>query len=222
MFTWIGRFLTSSIGKKTTMALTGLLLVGFLIAHLAGNLLLYKDAEAFEAYAKKLHDLGPLLYVLEFGLLALFVGHIAMAVRTIVENRKARHSKYAVQADRGGKTLASATMPLTGTIVLLFLFWHLIDFRFDGGFKGLFADGGDGAGAADIVWDTLGGTAHMAVYLLGIAALTLHLTHAIQSAVQSLGLRHPKWTPIVERGGLVLAVLIGLGFASIPFAAAIR
>lgn len=222
MLTWIGRFLSSSIGKKTTMALTGLLLVGFLIAHLAGNLLLYKDAEAFEAYAAKLHDLGPFLYVLEFGLLALFVGHIAMAIRTIVDNRRARHSKYAVQADRGGKTLASATMPLTGTIVLLFLVWHLIDFRFDGGFKGLFADGGDGAGAADIVWSTLAGTAHIAVYLLGIAALTLHLTHAIQSAIQTLGLRHPKWTPIVERAGIALAVILGLGFASIPFAAAIR
>lgn len=222
MFTWIGRFLTSSIGKKTTMALTGLLLVGFLVAHLAGNLLLYKDPDAFDAYAQGLHDLGPLLIVMELGLLGLFVGHIGMAVRTILENRKARHSKYAVPADRGGKTLASATMPLTGTIVLLFLLVHLWDFRFDGGFKALFSGENRGAGAADSVWETLGGSAHVAIYLLGIAALTLHLSHAIQSALQSLGLRHSKWTPIVERGGLVLAVVLGLGFASIPFAAAIR
>jgi succinate dehydrogenase / fumarate reductase cytochrome b subunit len=222
MFSWIGRFLSSSIGKKTTMAVTGLLLVGFLVMHLAGNLLLYAGDGAFDGYAQKLHDLGPLLYVAEAGLVLLFVLHINFAVRTLLENRRATPSKYAVAADRGGKTLASSTMPLTGVIVLLFLFWHIVDFRLDGGFKGLFTAENRGAGAGELVWERLGSTAHVAVYLLGIAALTLHLTHAIRSAFQTLGLRHPRWTPIIDRGSLVVAFALGLGFASIPFAAAIR
>lgn len=229
MLRWLQTILNSSIGKKISMALTGLLLVGFLIAHLAGNLLLYKGdgGAAFDAYAQQLHDLGPLLLVAEFGLVALFGAHIAMGVRTYLENRKARPSRYAVGAAHGGKTLASATMPLTGLVIFVFLVVHLVNFRFDERFKEGLEDRAarDGAatadlsGAAGFVAESLAAPALALFYVVGVAALSLHLSHAIQSALQTLGGNHPRWTPVLRHAALGLTVILGLGFVSIPFVA---
>lgn len=207
---WILRFFGSSIGKKYVMAVTGLLLVGFLVAHLAGNLLLYVDDSGgkFKAYAKGLHDLGPLLWAAELGLIGLFGLHIFYALQTLRDNRAARKSRYAVSASRGAKTLASATMPITGAIVLLFVIVHLLHFRLDDAFKG-----DDPAG---LVKSTLASPLAAAIYLVGVGALTLHLSHAIQSALQTLGASHPNFNPLREKLGLGLAVLLGLGFASFP------
>jgi succinate dehydrogenase / fumarate reductase cytochrome b subunit len=232
MSRWFQTLLTSSIGTKVSMALTGLLLVGFLIAHLAGNLLLLRDdgGAAFDAYAQKLHDLGPLLLVAEVGLVALFGAHIALGVRTALENRRARTSRYAVDASHGGKSFASATMPISGAVVFVFLVIHLINFRFDDRFKqGLAerlspADAGSGGlvGAAGFVADSLAAPLLAVVYMVGVAALTLHLSHAIQSALQTLGANHPRWTPLLRRGGLALSLVLGLGFLSIPLVALMR
>ena len=223
---WLKTLLTSSIGKKVSMALTGLLLVGFLIAHLAGNLLLLKGdgGAAFDAYAQKLHDLGPVLLIAELGLVALFGGHIALGLRTWTENRKARRGRYAVDASHGGKTFASATMIWSGLAVLAFLIVHLINFRFDERFKEGLAERealGGGAtdrltGAAGFVADSMAGPVLGVVYVVGVAALTLHLSHAISSALQTLGGNHPRWTPILRHGALGLTGLLGLGFITLP------
>ncbi|MHC4378507.1 MAG: succinate dehydrogenase cytochrome b subunit [Planctomycetota bacterium] len=217
MFSWIGRFLNSSIGKKTNMAISGLLLVGFLIVHLSGNLLLTAGDEGakFDGYAQKLHDLGPLLYVAEMGLLALFGVHIAFGIRATWQNRQARPGKYAVNSSHGQKTLASSSMAITGVIVLIFMLLHLIDFRFDGDFKGLFGEN-RGAGAADFVLAELAEPLHAGIYLVGVLALTIHLSHAIQSAFQTLGLRHPKLFGPLRVAALGLTIVLGLGFAALP------
>ncbi len=226
MLPWIGRFFDSSIGKKATMAVTGLLLVGFLVLHLAGNLLLFEGPEGtgFGAYAQKLHDLGPLLLVAELGLVGLFTLHIGFALRTILENRKARGttggSKYAVAASHGGKTLASASMPITGAITLGFLIVHLLNFRFDAEFKSLFAEHAEGSegyrAASRMVIDELSSPLLVVIYLVGVAALTLHLSHGIRSALQTLGVNHPQWNAVLRPLALVLAIVLGLGFASLP------
>ncbi|QDU67547.1 succinate dehydrogenase cytochrome b subunit [Engelhardtia mirabilis] len=214
MVTWLQTFVRSSVGKKACMAISGLLLVGFLVAHLAGNLTLFlpDDGAAFDAYAQKLHDLGPLLYVAEVGLLALFVVHIAFAAWTTIGNRKARTSRYAVQPDHGERTVASSTMPITGLIVLLFLIVHLIHFRLDERFE---------QGPFDLVEGTLAGPIAALIYIVGVLALTLHLTHAIGSALQTLGVNHPRWSPLLRRAGVGLALILGLGFLSIPIYALI-
>lgn len=209
MVTWLPRFLRSSVGKKASMAITGLLLVGFLVGHLGGNLLLYKPdgGQAFDAYAHKLHSLGPLLYAAEIGLIALFGVHIAFALWTTIENRRARRSRYAVPTDHGERTLASSSMPITGLIVLLFLIVHLWHFRLDGRFQD------DPSG---VVRATLASPFAAVIYIVGVVALTLHLTHAIASALQTLGLNHPRWNPLLRRGGVALGIALGLGFLSIP------
>lgn len=211
---WLTRFLRSSIGKKISMALTGLLLVGFLVSHLLGNLTLFADdtGQRFADYAAGLRSFGPLLWVAELVLLALFLAHIGFAVQVTLDNRRARPQRYAVNASRGSKTLASSTMWLSGAVVLLFVIVHLVNFRFDGAFP---------ESPAPLVKRTLSSPLVASVYLVGIAALTLHLSHAIQSALQTLGLNHPRWNPLRRRLSVALALVLGLGFAAFPIYALI-
>jgi succinate dehydrogenase / fumarate reductase cytochrome b subunit len=193
------------------MAATGLLLVGFLVVHMAGNLLLYsdKDAAGFDAYAQKL-DGNPLLPVAEIALAALFVVHIGFALRLNLENKEARSQGYAVRASLGKRTISSASMVVTGLLVLVFLAIHLYDFRVGK----LLADAGPSLGK--LVRRRLSTPLGSGVYLLGVGALAVHLRHAFRSAFQTLGVNHPRLNPILERASLAAAIVFGLGFASFP------
>lgn len=205
----VGDFLASSIGKKIVMGCTGLLLVGFLVMHLAGNLTLYADADghAFNAYCEKLQSLGPLLLIAELLLGALFLSHIYLGVRLTMENRDARHARYEIRSDRGRKTAGSATMFLTGACVLAFLIKHLIDFRFHAGFQ---------SDPAASVKAACKSPATVLIYVVAMGMLGLHLSHAIQSAFQTFGLTHPRWKHVVRVLGLAFALLVPLAFASLP------
>jgi len=209
--TWLRRTFTGSLGRKYLMAATGIALVGFLIAHLAGNLLLYSgdSNEAFDAYAAAL-ERSPLLPVLEIGLAGLFAAHIALALRVNLENREARKHGYAVRASLGRRTLASGSMVVTGLIVLVFLLVHLYDFRIGK----LMHEPGTSLGA--LVRQKLATPLGAGVYLLGVGALSLHLKHGFRSAFQSLGISHPHLDPLLERSSRLAAIVLGLGFASFP------
>ena len=118
MTAWLGKLLRSSIGKKLVMALTGLLLFGFLVLHLAENLLLYadRDGAAFDRYVHTLTSFSWILLA-ELALGALFLVHIVQAVRVHLANRSARGTPYASSPGHGGRTLASTTMIVTGSVV---------------------------------------------------------------------------------------------------------
>jgi len=191
------------------MALTGLMLIGFLIAHLAGNLSLFAGDEgaAFNAYAHGISSL-PFLPIAEVGLALLFIGHIFLAVKTTLENRRARPTGYEVTSTHGQKTFASQTMFATGVIVLIFLIKHLWDFRLQ---KEAF-EVNPYASVQVALTDPLTAS----VYILGIIALGIHLSHAFGSAFQSLGFNHPKYTPALRAFGKVLALLVALGFIALP------
>ncbi|MDP6938723.1 MAG: succinate dehydrogenase cytochrome b subunit [Planctomycetota bacterium] len=210
MPSWIGRFLSSSVGKKTVLAVTGLSLVGFLVVHLLGNFSLYTGGvEGFNEYATALEELGGLLMVAEVGLFALFVIHMGLALRIARENRLARQEAYRVNATMGSSTAASRSMAITGLIVLLFLIVHIIDFRVPTLL-------GDMDNLGEAVVQRLASPVGATIYLLGILALGLHLRHAIQSALQTLGIQHPNWSPLLRAGALALAAALALGFASFP------
>ncbi len=210
MPSWIGRFLSSSVGKKTVLAVTGLSLVGFLVAHLLGNFSLYTGGiEGFNEYAAALEDLGGLLMAAEVGLFALFVIHMGLALRIVRENRLARQEAYRVNATMGSSTAASRSMAITGLIVLLFLIVHIIDFRVPTLL-------GDMDNLGEAVVQRLASPVGATIYLLGILALGLHLRHAIQSALQTLGIQHPNWSPVLRAGAMALAAALALGFASFP------
>jgi succinate dehydrogenase / fumarate reductase cytochrome b subunit len=208
MLSWLRKTFTSSIGKKLLMAATGLALIGFLIAHLSGNLLLYRDRDgtAFGSYAEML-ERNPLLIVAELGLLALFAAHIYLGLRVALENRDARRARYAIRGSVGRNLPGARTMLVTGLIVLVFLAIHVWDFRLQ---KESAHD------LARMVRERLSSPVGGAIYLAGVAALTLHLSHAFQSALQTLGVNHPKYTPLIARIGFGLALVLGLGFASFP------
>ena len=211
MLRWLGRTLSSSIGKKYIMALTGLALIGFLFVHLAGNLLLYsgQNGEAFEAYGKKLEE-NPLLPFAEIGLLLLFVVHIYYAFRLSAENREARRERYVVRASRGAQTLASASMLVTGLGVLIFLIIHVYDFRIGK----MFSE----APASE--WKMVRTRLHQplaaAIYVAGVTALGIHLQHAFRSAFQTLGVSHPRFNYLLVKLGWAVAIVLGVGFVSFP------
>jgi len=201
-------FLSSSIGQKSLMALTGIALVGFLVAHLAGNLLLFADDEKFNAYAVALESQGALLYVAEIGLAALFVVHIALALRTASRNREARQSRYAIRRTMGRATAGSRTMLVTGVIIGVFLVVHLLDFRL--------SPEKNAEHLAAMVRERLDEPSGIALYVVGVAAVGLHVSHAFRSALHTLGLHHPRYVTPIRNVSIALALVFFVGFASFP------
>jgi succinate dehydrogenase / fumarate reductase cytochrome b subunit len=208
MFHRLRTFLGSTLGKKVAMSITGLLLVLFLIAHLAGNLLFFKDQDrsAFDHYAQMLEE-NPLLPLAEIGLLVLFVVHLGLAFLTTRQNREARATRYRVSQALGKRTLGSSTMLITGILVLAFVVVHLLDFRFK-------ERAPDGLGA--MLERRLSEPIGAGIYLLGVIALGIHLSHAVRSALRTLGADHPRFNELLQRGALTLAGVLFLGFAAFP------
>ncbi len=213
MLNWLARVLRSSIGRKSGMAISGLLLVGFTITHLLGNLTLLQSNAAFNAYAQKLHDLGPLLTVAELGLLALFLFHIVLAIAVSMRNQGARSVGYRAAGGTGQKTIGSRTMRFTALLLLIFLVIHIADFRWK---KLVGAEGSEDL--AQLVVDRITQPFGMTLYIVAALVLGLHLSHGFKSAFQSLGLRHNKFNRSIECLGWALAIGLALGFAAIPVA----
>lgn len=211
-------FLLSSIGRKWIVALTGLALVGFVVGHLAGNLqFFFPNNEQINIYGAKLYALGPLLWVIRLGLLAVFVTHIATTVSLIIENKKARPSKYATTKPQKS-TLASRTMALSGLTVLSFVIYHILHFTsmsFHPEYKALF----DPAGRPDVYSRMVLGFGNPLIsgfYILSVSLLALHLKHGVSSTIQTLGIKSKKVAGLVENSGRILALVVAVGFISLP------
>ena len=201
-------FLESSIGKKIMVALAGLLLCGFLVTHLLGNLFLFVGAGAFNHYAATLEH-NPLLPIAEIGLTALFLIHIALATRAWLANRAARPVGYQSYSGKGARTPGSRSMAISGSLVLLFLIVHLRSFRFAE--KAIRE-----ADMYQLVTSAFTNPLYAGFYVLALVGVGLHLSHGFQSAFQTLGLNHPRYTPAIKKFGLAFAILVALGFASMP------
>ena len=215
---WVVNALSTSVGKKFVMGITGLLLCGFLIVHLAGNLLLYADSDgkAYNEYAHALHENEGVLVVLEVGLFAMFAAHITLAFKTASENRAARKVRYHTQnskiESRDSIIRPDTWMFISGIIILGFLILHLIDFKFNLR-PDIDYDSYKEAGKAMAILQT---PLSAFVYTIGGIVLGIHLSHGISSAFQSLGLNHPKFESLIRWGGILFAAIIGIGFASFP------
>ena len=205
----------TSVGQKILMALTGLSLCGFLVAHLAGNLNLFAGKEAFNGYAEKLHSLGPLLAAAEVGLFAMFLLHIGLAVSTTAMSRRARSSYYEVKESKqtgfilpkGG---ASNLMMVTGLIVFAYLILHIVDMKLD-----LRGFGGKEEDKFELVRAVLSDFKTGVFYCVCLLALGIHLSHGVRSACQSLGISHPRWNKLISVGGVLFAWGIAAGFTSL-------
>ncbi|MDZ4686451.1 MAG: succinate dehydrogenase cytochrome b subunit [Planctomycetaceae bacterium] len=213
---WAARLLNSSIGRKAVMAATGLMLCGFLVAHLAGNLKLFNGRTAFDDYAHWLHD-QEFLPLAELGLFVLFVLHIYLAVATTIENSRARRQAYALKESkrRDGVLYTWNWMFISGSVVLGFLILHIIDMKFAWRPDLTYLDEREAFRNTILV---LSSPLSRGVYMVGTIFLGFHLAHGFSSAFQSLGLSHPKYTPLIKVIGILFAIVIAAGFFSLPLA----
>jgi succinate dehydrogenase / fumarate reductase cytochrome b subunit len=214
---WFFRLLSSSIGQKFVMGITGLLLCGFLVAHLAGNLLLFLGARPFNEYAHQLHAQWELLAIAEAGLLLLFLAHLYLAVSTTIGNFKARREQYSLKQTKiPGRIIgANSWMFASGAVVLGFIILHLIDMRFALRPDLKYLVESDPEAAYKNTLAVISNPVSRLVYLVGVIVLGVHLSHGFASAFQSIGLNHPKYMPLIKVVGKVFAVAIAIGFASI-------
>ena len=208
---------SSSIGSKFLIAFTGLSLLAFLIAHLAGNLLFLAGPDAFNEYSHSLIS-NPLIYGAEVGLLAVFVLHVFKTVAVVAGSYSARPERYAKRTwaktknDRSRKSLSSSTMIVTGIVTLLFIVTHLATFKFGAYYE-------TPEGIRDLYRLQLAvfsNPGYVAFYLVAMTVIAFHLWHGVSSALQSFGINSPTWTPRLTFLGRGLAVVLGLGFALLP------
>ncbi|MCX7835094.1 MAG: succinate dehydrogenase cytochrome b subunit [bacterium] len=204
----------TSVGKKFYMAISGLLLLGFLVFHLSGNSTLIFGHETFAAFVDFLAGTGPLIYFAELILALIFLSHIFLGIILTLSNWKARNVKYSVSNSRGGQTFASKTMPYTGFILLLFLIIHLLDYTIT-----KYMSGWDGWQLAMHVSDSFKNFARLSFYIFAVIVLGVHISHGFWSLFQSIGVTHTQYTKMLQKLAKVLGVLFAIGFATIPFIA---
>jgi succinate dehydrogenase / fumarate reductase, cytochrome b subunit len=211
-------FFRSSIGKKWIVALTGLVLIGYVIGHLIGNLQIFSaDKSKINEYGAFLHSLGGLLWAVRIFLLACFVLHIVTTILLVKQNSAARPQDYAkvkrVQASPAGRT-----MIWSGLVVLCFVIYHILHFTTHTT-RPEFATLDDAAGRHDVYQMVVLGFQNpfaSGFYILGMFLLCMHLSHGFGSFFQTLGLNSKKSAPWLVNGGRVLAWLIFIGYVSIP------
>ena len=213
-------FYRSAVGKKYVMAITGIMLMGFVFAHMVGNLKMYFGPEDFNHYGEFLREiLVPILprtvflWLLRFGLIAAFALHIHSAYSLTRMNHAAREMKYQSKRDYIAANFASRSMRWTGIIVALFLVWHLFDLSWTGtGFhyvRGL---------AYENVANSLGRPLVAIFYVVANLALGIHLFHGSWSLFQSMGWNNPKFNSWRRNFAAAFAAIIVIGNCSFPIA----
>jgi len=216
-----GSTLWSSVGKKVITGLTGFALIGFVVAHLVGNLTLFLGPEAFNDYAHFLETMGhgKAIYAMEAGLFIIFVFHIVSAITvSVADKRKARKTGYKYSKKAGGtskKSVSSLTMAYTGSIILLFVIAHIFLFKFNAGNPHEF----DQYGVKNLyktVVTVLKGPGFTIFTVVAMVMLGMHLRHGFWSAFQSLGLANDRYLPLLVSSARVIAIVLALGFIAIP------
>ncbi len=203
------------VGKKLVMALTGVILFGYVIAHLAGNLQIFMGAEQMDAYARLLHTHERLLWVARSVLLAAVGLHIWSAALLWIQKRKARPVAYVKKADVPA-SYASRTMYWSGPIIAAFVVFHVLHLTTGSVGLGFREPAGEQFYAYENV---IAGFRHPLVslaYIVALGLLSMHLYHGIWSVFQSVGLSHPRHSLAVKRAAHVIAWVIFLGYISIP------
>ena len=231
--TWASTYLTSTVGAKVLVGVTGTLLTGFVVFHMIGNAKVLFGRDEFNAYAHFLkHSLGPYLWMARAGLLAAFLAHVGLVVWLKTKTAAARPVQYQ-HARTAQATLASRTMLLTGLVIGAFIVFHLAHYTFGWVHEAPGPDGTptnylnltqrmpDGSERHDVYSMTIAGfrTPWISVtYLVAVAFLYAHLSHGIQSTIQTFGLKGTRMTGVWTAAGSALAAFIVLGNVAIVVA----
>ncbi len=202
------------------VAVTGVILILFVIGHLVGNLQIFLGPEWINAYSQHLRDLGPLLWLIRIFLLVSVILHIYFTILLAIENRRARPEAY-IDRQYVKASWASRHMVVSGLVVLAFIIFHLLHFtgrKFNPQFPLLKLDP---LNRYDVYSMMVYGFQNVYVssfYIVGLFLLTLHLTHGSSSFFQSLGLNNQRLAPRLAIGGRIFAWLLFIGYTSIPIA----
>lgn len=208
----MSRFLSSTIGKKIVVALTGLVMAGFLLGHLAGNMLVFAGPEAFNHYAAAIKAKPPLLWGVRTVLLASILLHILFTLQLAARNKISRGGSYASFKTQQAR-LGSTFMAGSGLFLALYVIYHILHFTV-GSIHPAFQP-------HDVYANVIAGFRVIKVsifYILAMICLGFHLNHGVSSVFQTLGLNHEKYNPARKILATVVAVLIPLGFSSVPLA----
>lgn len=214
-------FYRSSLGKKAVMAVSGILLFGFVVGHMAGNLKMYLGAEAYNHYAESLRELGApifphgaLLWVARAGLLAALLAHVVSAWQVTLQSRGARRVSYAKHVFQR-TDYAARTMRWGGVLILLFVIYHLLHLTF--GLEAVHPEFVSG----DVYSNVVKGFSHPLVsgaYILANLALGFHLFHGLWSLFQTMGWNHPKYNAWRRSFAAFFAFVVSAGNISFPLA----
>jgi succinate dehydrogenase / fumarate reductase cytochrome b subunit len=210
------QLLSNTVGRKVLMGVTGMFMVLFVIVHLLGNSSIFAGPDGINAYAEKLHGLGPFVWAFRFFMGAMLVLHVVFGVLLTLENWGANPNKYAVKKMLKA-TFASETMIWTGLLLLSFIVYHLLQFTVR-----ITPDvvlGNDAKGRFDVFTMVRSSFRILPITLIYVAAMVtlfLHLSHGIQSIFQSIGLNNDKTLPQYSALGKVLSVIFLVGYSAIP------
>ncbi len=209
-------FLHSSIGKKFTMGLTGLFLTSFLVVHVSINSAIFANdgGVSFNAAAHFMAT-NPVIRVVEIGLFVGLLLHIFQALVLTLENRKARPIAYAKVNGAANSSWYSRSMGILGSLLLIFLVVHLAHFWIDTKVA-VFSGKADEHNTFNEMKEVFSHWYLVLIYVIGVGSLLFHILHGFQSAFQTLGINHKKYTPIIKKVGIWFSVIVCILFASMP------
>jgi len=219
---YVGRFLRSNIGLKVLMAVTGVVMFGYLIGHVSGNMLVFKGQAAINSYSQFLHESTGLLWGTRILLLVSVVVHIWATVRFLTLRNEARPVAYEMKVPHG-TTWAARTMYWSGPIIALFIIYHILHLttgtahphfneikNLDGKVTGV-----------DVYRNLVEGFQRPVaslIYIAAMLAIALHLSHGVWSMLQTIGVNRPNWEPALRCAAVFLAIVICGGFIAVPVA----
>jgi succinate dehydrogenase / fumarate reductase, cytochrome b subunit len=205
-------FWQSTNGKKVVMAVTGALMFLFIIGHVLGNLQIFEGPAKLNAYGHFLHSIGEVLWIVRIVLIVAIILHITATIQLGLRNKAARPVGYS-RKEAINSSYASRTMYWSGPIVLAFIIFHLLQFT-----AGYIHPGSQFI-EGDVYHNVVAGFQVWWVsvwYIIAVSLLGFHLRHGLWSMFQSIGYNHPRHTPLLKNAAFVIALLITLGYISIP------
>ncbi len=216
-------FYSTTIGKKVVMAVSGVVMLGFTLGHLSGNLKAFSGAQELNEYAQWLRQVPMLLWATRIAVLAAFVVHFASAYQLWQRNKGARKTRYAKQVFTA-TDYAARTMYWTGPILFFYILFHLAHLTFGHeifGDSAMFGIEGYTWEASNPYNNMVYGFQHWVIvvpYVLGVVSFGMHLFHGIWSMFQSIGANHPKYNALRRDAAIAVASLLTIGFLSLPIA----
>ncbi len=209
-------FVRSTVGKKYLMGLTGLIWAGFVLTHMAGNMLILVDPSAYNAYGHGIVSNKALLYGAEILLALALIIHVSCAVILTLQNRASRGRSYRI-GPNGNKApnVGSNWMLIQGSVILVFIILHLITFKY-GTYYETTVNGVVMRDLSRLIVEVFHQPGYVVWYIVALVLLGFHLTQGVRSVFQSLGLLHPGYQNLIRVAGLSYALIVAGGFISQP------